>query len=270
MTRNPEGHPAVQGETDRDSTDLLDKEEAMTVFGHPPPARGRSATAGACAAVGAIGLSLLAAGCGSQQVTAGTAASSGPGSSVSASATGPSGPTAASGSSASPGSSAPAPASAPAPVGGSAPGGGSTVNPGGPMLGFPVASPEAQVGQLPAGATYITFSGVSRSADGMTLYLTFEAAGGSCGLYDAVAQQTSSKVSVGIAHLPKASGVMCPMYITAKDLEVQLSAPLGSRSVVDLANGQTASVALAGGVPGAVVPPRIPGGSGTERGDQPF
>jgi hypothetical protein len=114
------------------------------------------------------------------------------------------------------------------------------------MIGLPVSSPDAQVSQLPAGATYISFSEASRSANGMTLYLTFEAAGGACGQYDAVAQQTSTTVSVGIAHLPKASGVECPMYMMITNLKVQLSAPLGSRPVIDLANGQAVPVALAG------------------------
>lgn len=227
----------------------------MTVFGHPPSARGRSATAGACAAAGAIGLALLAAGCGSQLVTAGSAGSSGPNASASAD------PSSSATSTASP--SPPAVSSAPASAPGSAaPGTSSSVNPGGPMIGLPVASPDAQVTQLPAGATYIPFDGVSATSDGMTLYLSFEATG--CGSYDAVAQQSTATVKVGIAHVPPAAGAMCPMYVTFKNMEVRLSAPLGSRSVVDLANGQTLSVGAAGGLPGAVVLPRIPAGPGTE------
>ncbi|HEY3870106.1 MAG TPA: hypothetical protein VGM10_17210 [Actinocrinis sp.] len=186
-----------------------------------------------------IGLSLLAAGCGSQRATAGAAPSSGTGSSASATATGTSASATAS-------ASSPAPSAGSSTSGGAAPGASSSVNPGGPMIGLPVMAPEAQVDQLPAGATYIAFGDASRSANGMTLYLNFEAAGGACGKYDAVAQQTSTTVSVGIAHLPRPSGVMCPMFVTITNLEVQLSAPLGSRTVIDLADGQAVPVAVAG------------------------
>jgi len=127
-------------------------------------------------------------------------------------------------------------ASPPAPASPSA-----TVNPGGPIITSPVASPEAQSGNLPTGAKYVAIQGHTRSPDGRTIYLQIEARGGACGLYTVVVQESSSQVRVGMAQMPVKTGVMCPMYIAERSYPAHLSAPLGSRVVIDLATGRPAA-----------------------------
>jgi hypothetical protein len=116
------------------------------------------------------------------------------------------------------------------------------VNPGGPVDGAgPLATPAAQVGGLPPGAKLVGFQGATRSSDGRTLYLLAEARGGACGVYDVVVKETSTRVQVGLASVPAKTSVVCPMIVRLETFPVHLSAPVGSRAVVDLATGRTIS-----------------------------
>ncbi len=116
-----------------------------------------------------------------------------------------------------------------------------SVNPGGRMSPMPSLSPSAatQVTEPPSTAKYVPIDKATRSSDGRTLYLQIEARGGACGNYLVVVQQSTSRVSVGLAQLPVRTGVMCPMYIGPRIFPATLSSPLGSRPLVDLANGAT-------------------------------
>lgn len=116
-----------------------------------------------------------------------------------------------------------------------------SVNPGGRMSPAPSPSPSAatQVTEPPSTAKYVPIDKATRSADGRTLYLQIEARGGACGNYLVVVQQSASRVAVGLAQLPVRTGVMCPMYIGPRIFPATLSSPLGSRPLVDLANGAT-------------------------------
>ena len=105
-----------------------------------------------------------------------------------------------------------------------------------PTTGGIVVTPSTQLSATPTGKL-TAFDGASRSPDGRTLYLALESQGGACGQYNAVVQQTGTNVEVGLVHLPS-DGHVCPMYVTQMQVKVELSAPLGSRTLVDLANGQ--------------------------------
>jgi hypothetical protein len=119
---------------------------------------------------------------------------------------------------------------------------GGAVNPGGP-----VTSPQAQAAQVPAGAKLVSFDGVSKSADGMTVYLSAMSAGGACGQYDVVVQETSSTVKLGLAHIPPSKTVPCPMFVRNTEFPAHLASALGNRQVIDLANGQ--NVGPGGSIP---------------------
>lgn len=108
-----------------------------------------------------------------------------------------------------------------------------------PMIpaGGPVVTPKAQVSTVPAGKL-TPFESAAHSSDGKTLYLALESMGGACGQYDVVVQQSSAKVVVGLVHLTPSGHTMCPQYVTRILIPAQLSAPLGQRAVVDLANNQ--------------------------------
>lgn len=112
-------------------------------------------------------------------------------------------------------------------------------------LGAPAITPNAQLSSSTAGTKYTEFDSASHTADGRTLYLGIESQGGACGKYDVVLQQSGSTVSVGLVHLSSA-GHMCPMYVTHMLVRATLAAPLDSRKVVDLANGQTVASAQIG------------------------
>ena len=129
----------------------------------------------------------------------------------------------------------PAPSPSPSPsasVTGSMP-----VNPGGRMSPAPSGSPVAQLTTPPASSKYVPIDQESQSADGRTLSLQIEARGGACGQYVVVVQETASEVGVGLAQLPVRKGVMCPMYIGPRIFTATLANPVGTRIVIDLANG---------------------------------
>jgi hypothetical protein len=110
-----------------------------------------------------------------------------------------------------------------------------------PSTGGLVITPEAQVSTVPAGGKLVAFDSVARSKDGLTIYLGLESQGGACGKYDVVLEQASGTVGVGLVHLAPGR-VMCPMYVTQMQVAAKLSAPLGSRTVQDLVNGQVTQV----------------------------
>jgi hypothetical protein len=64
---------------------------------------------------------------------------------------------------------------------------------------------------------------------------------GACGRYTVVLQESSTQVAVGLAHLPVKVGVMCPMLVRIASFPAHLSAPLGSRTIIDLATGKAGS-----------------------------
>ena len=142
--------------------------------------------------------------------------------------------------------SAPIPPTTSPPAGLSSPTGpASTVNPGGPMRTVPPPPAEPPTASAPAVATtppakskYVPIDQETQSADGRTLYLQIEARGGACGQYVLVLQQSASDVRVGLAQLEPRIGVMCPMYIGPRTFPVQLSSPVGTRAVIDLATGK--------------------------------
>jgi hypothetical protein len=113
-----------------------------------------------------------------------------------------------------------------------------------PAGGGPVVTPKAQVQAVPAGGRLVAFDEVVRSKDGMTLYLGIESQGGACGMYDVVLEQTGTRIGAGLVHLSSGTR-MCPMYVTHMLVEAKLSAPLGDRAVLDLANGQTMAPSVA-------------------------
>ena len=123
------------------------------------------------------------------------------------------------------------------------PGAPTSVNPGGPMRTAPPAptpppTSAATVPTAPAKSKYVPIDQETQSADGRTLYLEIEARGGACGQYLVVLQQSASDVHVGMAQLEPRVGVMCPMYIGPRTFAVQLSSPVGTREVIDLATGK--------------------------------
>ena len=123
-----------------------------------------------------------------------------------------------------------------------------SVNPGGPIRTAPATplptSPPASLpaqtplSTRPANAKYVPVDQETQSADGRTLYLEIEAHGGACGQYVVVLQQAASDVHVGLAQIQPKVGVMCPMYIGPRTFPVKLSAPVGTRAVIDLATGK--------------------------------
>jgi hypothetical protein len=117
-----------------------------------------------------------------------------------------------------------------------------------------LASPVAQAAALPAGAKFSPIESLGRSADGRTLYLEIMSQAGACGRYVVVVEESSSQVSVGLAHLPVKVGVMCPMLVHIADFPAKLSAPLGNRPVIDLATGKSAGTV-------GVIPVPPPGAS---------
>ncbi|MBR7826533.1 hypothetical protein KDK95_09480 [Actinospica sp. MGRD01-02] len=182
---------------------------------------------------------LLAAGAVGALLLAGATACASTGKSVSVSSGGSySGSASATAGSASPSASPSAGA-----TGSTSAGGTTTASSGG--LGAPVITPNAQLSSSTAGTKYTAFDSASHSADGRTLYLGIESQGGACGKYDVVLQQSGTTVSVGLVHLSSA-GRMCPMYVTHMLVRATLAAPLDSRKVVDLANGETVASAQIG------------------------
>lgn len=196
-----------------------------------PSGRRGTRAVGTLLGVGGLGVLMLATttACGSAKVVGASAPQSGPVTQT---------------------SGAPSPsASAPA---GNTPGKPPTsVNPGGPVSppttisthptmpinpGGVIQMPKAQLSTMPAGQL-TPFDSVSQSADGRTLYMGLESMGGACGQYDVVLKESSATVDLGLVHLPPGR-VMCPMYEAHILVEAKLTAPLGSRDVVDLANGQ--------------------------------
>ena len=137
------------------------------------------------------------------------------------------------------GGAAGAPSAAPTPTAGSTAGN----HPFIPTTGGIVVTPSAQVSTTPTGKL-TAFDSASRSPDGRTLYLGLESQGGACGQYSAVVQQTATNVTVGLVHLPAGRHV-CPMYVAHMQVKVELSAPLGSRTLVDLADGQIVQAPVA-------------------------
>jgi hypothetical protein len=130
-----------------------------------------------------------------------------------------------------------APVTPSAPGAGGTAGGPSSSKPAIPSAGGIIINPRAQVTAIPAGGKLTAFDSAAHSQDGRTLYLGLESMGGACGQYEVVLQQNSAKVSVGLVLLPS-GGKVCPMYVAHMLVAAKLSAPLGDRSVVDLANGQ--------------------------------
>lgn len=119
---------------------------------------------------------------------------------------------------------------------GSGPGGTATVsptapgslNPGGPMLPRPSASPSNANSphRVPVDAY---------TAGGSTLTLTYS--GGLCDTYKASASETGTQVSVSVIATPKKPGTMCPMVIRPLTQKVTLDHPLGARKVIDTSDG---------------------------------
>jgi hypothetical protein len=102
----------------------------------------------------------------------------------------------------------------------------------------PSAPPAAIFTAPPAKSRYVPIETETHSADGRTLYLEIEAHGGACGQYVAVLQQSPANVHVGLAQLQPKVGVMCPMYIGPRTFTVKLDAPVGTRTVIDLATNK--------------------------------
>lgn len=119
------------------------------------------------------------------------------------------------------------------------PTGSASINPGGRMSPGPAPSGSAvaQVTAPPATAKYVPIDQESQSPDGRSLYLQVEARGGACGQYVLVVKQSAAEVDVGLAQMPTRKGVMCPMYIGPRTFTAKLDSPVGTRPVVDLANG---------------------------------
>lgn len=137
------------------------------------------------------------------------------------------------------GATSTAPSSSPTTAGGGGSTGGASLGP----VGGPVSTPQAQLAAVPAGRKLTPFETAARSAAWTTLYLGLLSQGGACGQYDVVVQQNASSVSVGLVLLPS-GGRICPMYVGHVLIEAKLSAPLGNRSVLDLATGQNVPVSL--------------------------
>jgi hypothetical protein len=111
------------------------------------------------------------------------------------------------------------------------------INPGGRMSPAPSTSAATQLTDPPANSKYVPIEQESQSADGRTLSLQIEARGGACGQFVVVVKETATEVGVGLAQLPVRKGVMCPMYIGPRIFLAKLDSPVGTRPVVDLANG---------------------------------
>lgn len=148
------------------------------------------------------------------------------------------------------GSASPSNATSTGPTGGASPSAapptatGSTGSQSPAPAGGPVVAPQTQLTSVPAGQKLVAFDSASRGSSSTVLYVGLMSQGGACGQYDVVLQQSASSVGVGLVKVPS-GGRMCPMYVTHTLVEVKLSAPLGSRSVVDLATGGTVPVSAA-------------------------
>jgi hypothetical protein len=129
------------------------------------------------------------------------------------------------------------------------------VNPGGPVAGV-TSAPQAAA--VPSGSKLVVFEGVTRSGDGMTLYLAAMAGGGACGKYDVVVQESSGTVKLGLAHLATAKATICPMFVRMEQFQAHLSSPLADRQVVDMADDQVVGTGNSIAVLSANVP-KLPG-----------
>jgi hypothetical protein len=69
--------------------------------------------------------------------------------------------------------------------------------------------------------------------------LTLHFWGGNCSTYSADAKESDASVTVFITDTPTNPGGMCDMMAKATDVMVKLSAPLGSRTVIDGPSGAT-------------------------------
>lgn len=187
--------------------------------------------------VGVLTLAATLSACGSASTTTGSGVGTvALGGSMSAGAA----PSAAPGSPAGPSPTAAASSAAPSPQpSGSASQSGVVTRPSG-VVGA-VQTPKAQVGSAPVGIKLTAFDTAVAGQDGRTLFVGLESMGGACGQYSVVLRQSSSDVQVGLVHLPS-TGRMCPQFVGPLNIEVQLSAPLAGRTVVDLANGQRLNV----------------------------
>lgn len=107
--------------------------------------------------------------------------------------------------------------------------------------GGTVTTPKQVLAAAPAGTKLTSFDGATASADGRTVYVELESMGGACGQYDVVLQQSSTAVKVGLVHLTS-GGHMCPQFVGPMRIAVALAAPISSRPVVDLADGQSLNV----------------------------
>jgi hypothetical protein len=105
--------------------------------------------------------------------------------------------------------------------------GGQQSGPGGSPSSVPSTDPSAQV-------KYISPEGVSVAADGVTLVTEVEWGGCDDQPQLVVMSQDASKVVVELKKTSHARiGVMCPDIARRGEASVKLTAPLGSRSVID-------------------------------------
>lgn len=120
------------------------------------------------------------------------------------------------------------------------PGAGATatvgVDPGGPVGA--ISTPRAQAAAVPSGTQLVGFEGVTKSSNGLTVYMSAMAGGGACGEYDVVVQETSTTVKLGLAHVIPSKSVPCPMFVRVTSFPAKLSSPLGDRQVIDLFDGK--------------------------------
>ena len=110
-----------------------------------------------------------------------------------------------------------------------------------PAGGGTVTTPKQVLAAAPAGTKLTSFDGATASADGRTVYVQLESMGGACGQYDVVLQQSSGSVGVGLVHLTS-GGHVCPQFVGPMRIAVPLAAPIASRPLVDLADGQSLNV----------------------------
>lgn len=110
-----------------------------------------------------------------------------------------------------------------------------------PAGGGTVTTPKQVLAAAPAGTKLTSFDGATASADGRTVYVQLESMGGACGQYDVVLQQSASAVKVGLVHLTS-GGHVCPQFVGPMRIAVALAAPIASRPLVDLADGQSLNV----------------------------
>ena len=98
----------------------------------------------------------------------------------------------------------------------------------GGSAGSPAPAPTATVSSTVSAQSYsITTESV----------LTVHFWGGDCSTYSGVAKESDKTIAVFITETPNNSGAMCDAMAKATDVVVKLSAPIGSRQVVDGASG---------------------------------